>query len=178
MGEQVTSKTSTPSKRIIIAGGGLAGLSTSLGLAKLGYTVSVIECRKEWLQQGSAFGLAANGRKALKALFHSPTSLEKLLENGIYIEAYDSYMMLWFMLRDALLEEVQMCSLIEIHTGKVVESIDDSTDTSHVNVTIRDIESGKSEKLNALLLVAADGVYSNIRTLLGLESAKVSSRPF
>jgi 2-polyprenyl-6-methoxyphenol hydroxylase-like FAD-dependent oxidoreductase len=32
------------------------------------------------------------------------------------------------------------------------------------------------EKLNALLLVAADGVYSNIRTLIGLESAKVCGR--
>jgi glycine/D-amino acid oxidase-like deaminating enzyme len=104
------SNAATPSKptpNIIVVGGGLAGLSTCLGLAKLGYQVDLIEYRKEWLQQGSAFGLAANGRKALKELFHqSPSSLDALLGKGIYTEGLDSYLMLWYMIRDALLEEV------------------------------------------------------------------------
>ena len=56
---------------VIVSGGGLAGLSTSLGLARLGYCIDIIECRTSWLQQGSAFGLAANGRRALNELFPS-----------------------------------------------------------------------------------------------------------
>jgi len=50
------------------------------------YLLDIIECRKEWLQQGSAFGLASNGRKALKEIFHSLESLDSLVEKGIYMK--------------------------------------------------------------------------------------------
>lgn len=172
MGKQIAPQSTQPN-RIIIAGGGLAGLSTSLGLSKLGYAVSLIEVRKEWLQQGSAFGLAVNGRKALSELFHDPSSLGRLMEKGIPIEGSGSCLMLWYALRDALLEEVNECSLIDVHMGKAVESIDDTSDASCVKVGVKDVESGKAEVMKGSLLIAADGVYSNIRTLLGLESAKV-----
>ena len=144
---------------IIIAGGALAGLSTSLGLAKLGYNVDIIECRKKWLQQGSAFGLAANGRKALKELFHSPNSLGALTDKGIYIKDYDSYLLVWYMIRDALLEEVQQSSLITVHMGKTIESYDDTSDQSKIEVVVKDVENGnnKKYKLSGSLLIAADG---------------------
>jgi 2-polyprenyl-6-methoxyphenol hydroxylase-like FAD-dependent oxidoreductase len=173
MGKQKVSPNAVEPKHIIIAGGGLAGLSTSLGLSKLGYKISLVEVRKEWLQQGSAFGLAANGRKALTELFHDPASLDRLLEKGIYVKDYDSYLMIWYVLRDALLEEVRKCSLIDIHMGKTISSIDDMTDSSCIKVGIKDVASGKIEEMKARLLIAADGVYSNIRVLMGLESAKV-----
>lgn len=174
MGKKITpNTTATEPKRIIVAGGGLAGLSTSLGLAKLGYRISIIEVRKLWLQQGSAFGLAANGRKALAELFHDPSSMGRLLEKGIYVQEYDSYLMIWYILRDALLEEVRKCTLIDVHMGKTVDSIDDTSDSSCVKVGVKDVETGTVEVMTGHLLVAADGVYSNIRGLLGLEPAKV-----
>ena len=144
---------------IIIAGGGLAGLSTSLGLVKLGYSVDIIECRSTWLQQGSAFGLAANGRKALKELFHSPNSLDALTDKGIYINDHDSYLLVWYMIRDALLEEVQQSSLITVHMGKTIESYDDTSDDSKIEVVVKDVEKGnnKKYKLSGSLIIAADG---------------------
>lgn len=143
---------------IIIAGGGLAGLSTSLGLVKLGYSVDIIECRSAWLQQGSAFGLAANGRKALKELFCSPNALDALTGKGIYINDHDSYLLVWYMIRDALLEEVQQSSLITVHMGKTIESYDDTSDDSKIEVVVKDVEKGNNKyKLSGSLLIAADG---------------------
>ena len=147
---------------IIISGAGLAGLCTSLGLAKLGYHVDIIECRKEWLQQGSAFGLAANGHKALLQLFHNPSSLDALIAQGIYIASHDSYLLVWYMIRDALLVEVEQCSLITVHMGKTVESYDDSSDASCIHVVMKDVENDTDRRiLKGSLLIAADGVYSN-----------------
>ena len=162
---------------IIISGAGLAGLCTSLGLAKLGYHIDIIECRKEWLQQGSAFGLAANGRKALLQLFHNPSSLDTLIAKGIYIASHDSYLLVWYMIRDALLVEVEQCSLITVHMGKTVESYDDSSDASCIHVVMKDVENDTDRRiLKGSLLIAADGVYSNIRQLAGLDPAKFATK--
>mmetsp|Transcript_29928 Transcript_29928/g.51735 ORF Transcript_29928/g.51735 Transcript_29928/m.51735 type:complete len:430 (-) Transcript_29928:100-1389(-) len=163
---------------VIISGGGLAGLSTSLGLAKLGlFDIDIIECRTEWLNQGSAFGLAANGRKALKELFASPESLERLVEKGIYIEDFDSYLLVWYMVRDALLEEVKKYPSISIHMGKTIESYDDTSDQSQIEVVVKEVENpDKKEKLKGSLLIAADGVYSDIRALAGLVPAKLATK--
>jgi 2-polyprenyl-6-methoxyphenol hydroxylase-like FAD-dependent oxidoreductase len=80
---------------IIIVGAGIAGLAASLGLAKQGFQVELVERRIDWSRQGSAFGLAANGHKALKLLFGSPEALVRLLEKGIYFEAFDSHLFGW-----------------------------------------------------------------------------------
>ena len=59
MTETVSNKTN------IIVRAGMAGLAASLGLAKQGFQVlELVERRIDWSQQGSAFGLASNGRKA------------------------------------------------------------------------------------------------------------------
>lgn len=162
---------------IIISGGGLAGLSLSLGLVKLGFHVDIVECRKEWLQQGSAFGLAANGRKALKELFPSPKSLDLLTEKGIYMKEHDTYLLVWYMVRDALLEEVKKSSSIAIHMGKTIESYDDASDQSEIEVVVKDVENAnEKKKLTGSLLIAADGVYSNVREMVGLEPAKFANK--
>jgi 2-polyprenyl-6-methoxyphenol hydroxylase-like FAD-dependent oxidoreductase len=68
---------------IVVVGSGLVGLATSLGLAKLGYNqVELVECRKDWARQGSAFGLAPNGIQALQEL--CPKAKDKLLMQGVY----------------------------------------------------------------------------------------------
>lgn len=121
------------------------------------YPLDIIECRKEWLQQGSAFGLAPNGRKALKELFYSSESLDALVDKGIYIKDYDSYLLVWFMIRDALLEEVEKSELITIHMGKTIESYDDTTTDSRIEVVVKDVDSSKTRILNGSLLIAADG---------------------
>ena len=149
---------SVENENIIISGGGLAGLSTSIGLAKLGFHVDIIECRKDWLHRGSAFGLAANGRKALKELFRSDESLDGLLDKGMYFKEHDSYLLMWFMVRDALLEESKKFSTITIHMGKTIESYDDASYDSCIEVVVKDTENtNKKTKLRGSLLIAADG---------------------
>lgn len=61
------------------------------------------------------------------------------------------------MIRDALLEEVNQSPLIRVHMGTTVESYDDTSNVSHIEVTIKDAdESGRKYKLKANLLVAAE----------------------
>jgi len=93
----------------------------------------------------------------LKELFHSPESLDALVEKGIYMKDYDSYLLVWYMIRDALLEEVEKSSLITIHMGKTIESYDDNTNESRIEVVIKDVDSNKTSILNGSLLIAADG---------------------
>jgi 2-polyprenyl-6-methoxyphenol hydroxylase-like FAD-dependent oxidoreductase len=100
-----------------------------------------------------------------------------LVEKGIYSEQNDSFLMLWYMVRDALLEEIKKSSSITIHMGKTIESYDDTTDQSQIEVLVKDVGGGnEAEKLLGLLLVAADGVYSNIRKIAGLEPAKFATK--
>jgi len=63
------------------------------------------------------------------------------------------------MIRDALLEEVEKSELITIHMGKTIESYDDDTNESQIEVVIKDVDSSKSKTsiLNGSLLIAADG---------------------
>ena len=86
---------------------------------------------------------------------------------------------LWYMVRDALLEEVRKYSSIAIHMGKTIKSYDDTTNQSQIEVVVTDVDGGGNEvaeKLTGLLLVAADGVYSNIRQIAGLEPAKFATK--
>jgi len=90
-------------------------------------------------------------------LFHSPNALDALTDKGIYINDHDSYLLVWYMIRDALLEEVQKSSLITVHMGKTIESYDDKSDESKIEVLAKDIENGKNKyKLSGSLLIAAD----------------------
>ena len=74
----------------------MAGLAASLGLAKQGFQVlELVERHIDWSRQGSTFGLASNGRKAWKLLFGSPEALDRLLEKGIYFEAFNSHLFGW-----------------------------------------------------------------------------------
>lgn len=168
--------TAAKEQNIIIVGGGLAGLACSLGLAKLGFHVDIIESRATWLQKGSAFGLAANARKALEELFHDPASLGKMISKGILVEGMDSYLMVWGIVRDGLLEEVEKCPNISIHMGTTISSFDDFSDQSKIEVVVKDVDDEtKVEKLDAVLMVAADGVYSSTRGMLDLEPSKFAT---
>jgi len=159
---------------IVIVGGGLAGLACSLGIAKIGFHVDIIESRATWLQKGSAFGLAANARKALKELFHDPGSMDKMISKGILVQGMDSYLMVWGNVRDGLLEEVAKCPNISIHMGKTISSFDDVSNKSKIEVVVKDVEDEtKVEKLDAVLLIAADGVYSSTRGALTIPNGSI-----
>jgi 2-polyprenyl-6-methoxyphenol hydroxylase-like FAD-dependent oxidoreductase len=167
--------TAASAPTIVVVGAGLAGLATSLGLAKKGYHVELIDRRNDWVRQGSAFGLAASGRKALQEL--CPEVLEKLLPQGIYMDANNSHLFGWWMVRDALLEQVEANPHISLHMGWTLQSLDDTSDQTCVQVTFcKSKDESETCVWKGVLLVGADGVYSTLRGLLCLEPAKQAKK--
>jgi 2-polyprenyl-6-methoxyphenol hydroxylase-like FAD-dependent oxidoreductase len=69
------------------------------------------------------------------------------------------------MVRNALLEQVETNSNITVHMGWTLESFDDTSDPSCVQVTFQKTLVNEEEKLfKGAMLVGTDGVYSSLRT--------------
>lgn len=167
--------------RIIIVGGGLGGLSLALGIAKIGkYHVTVVEKRQHFIRQGSAFGLAPNGIKALREL-GLESIVEEMRETGIEYCGVEypvkPIMMLWWVLRDALLARV----LAEVDKEESTMSLCQGVELSE----IRDDPSARTVKLlfgnsdlvlEGELVVGADGVHSQVRDLLQLPPADFNGK--
>jgi 2-polyprenyl-6-methoxyphenol hydroxylase-like FAD-dependent oxidoreductase len=101
---------------IVVVGACLASLATSLGLAKLGYKVELVERHKDRARQDSAFAwLPPNAIQALQEL--CPKAKDKILTQPIYFEAHRSHLFGWWMVRDALLEQVVENDKITLHLG-------------------------------------------------------------
>ena len=62
---------------VAVVGGGLAGLAVSVGLADVGWKVTLIEKRPAFDHQGSTLSLAVNGQKALREI--CPDALSTIL---------------------------------------------------------------------------------------------------
>ena len=54
--------------RILIAGGGIAGLSLATALRRQGFAAELVERSKGWPAIGAGINLPANGIRALRAL--------------------------------------------------------------------------------------------------------------
>lgn len=68
--------------RVVVAGGGIGGLATAIGLRTAGLKVVVLERAKEFGEIGAGIQLAPNGFNALNAL----GVVERTLENAVYID--------------------------------------------------------------------------------------------
>ena len=55
-------------ERILIVGGGIAGLTLARALHQQGFTVELVERSPEWQATGAAIQLHANGMRILHAL--------------------------------------------------------------------------------------------------------------
>ncbi len=51
--------------RILVVGGGIAGLSAAIALNDAGLTVEMVEARSQWPVTGAAINMHANGVRAL-----------------------------------------------------------------------------------------------------------------
>jgi len=170
-------------KRILIAGGGIGGLSLGIGLQKSGFQVTVVERSKELRQGGSGIVLSPNGLKALEYL--EPKLLPKVVAVGCVSGAektghkthffshqgkclaqfsFDGMQETWgapvvSILRRRLMrvlqEEALACGLDFIRGARVLGFEQDETE---VRLFTED-----AEPLHGDLLVGADGLRSAVR---------------
>mmetsp|Transcript_29104 Transcript_29104/g.53252 ORF Transcript_29104/g.53252 Transcript_29104/m.53252 type:complete len:384 (-) Transcript_29104:2349-3500(-) len=157
----------TQKMHVVVIGAGPAGLAVALGLSRLGCTVDVLEKHVDFSVRGSTLGLAKNGSKALRELTKDDDLQNTLLEMGIIMESSGGSMLTWSALHDWLLERVRaQPDRITLHMNTKIVSLDDVTDECSIKVRCEG-----DVVYEGQLLVAADGVHSQIRSLLGLEPA-------
>lgn len=142
----------------------MAGLAAALGITSKSDDIEVIivERRSDFESRGATFGLQPNGIAALKEI--TPAALEKMQEVGIDIAMTGGYMLPWWAVRDALLDEVlARKDRIKLHMGLSIDSVTtpegDCDADSPMVVTFTDSD----VTMEADAIIGADGVHSHVR---------------
>lgn len=171
-------RTSDPGRVVLIAGGGIGGLSAALALSRIGWRSVVLEQAREFAEVGAGIQISPNAFKMFEALgvrdaieqvavFPDRISMRdaiggaEILRTPLGAECLSRYRYPYGViyrpdLLDALLAACGRSASIELRTGaKVVDHADRG---SHVTVTT---ESG--EQLEGSALIGADGIWSRIR---------------
>jgi 3-hydroxybenzoate 6-monooxygenase len=170
-----------PADRVVIAGGGIGGLATAIGLAQAGQSVLVLE-------KASAFGEIGAGIQLGPNAFHAFDALgvgDALRKMAVYIENlrlmdalsgdeiariplgddFRSYMGNPYAvvhrgeLHGVFLKACQEHDLVELETGSEVVAYDQNDDT--VWACLAD-----GRRISGQALIGADGLWSKIRTQL------------
>ncbi|MBZ9851743.1 FAD-dependent monooxygenase [Mesorhizobium sp. CA14] len=186
--------TETPSRQIVIAGAGIAGLTAALAFAERGFPVKLFEQARQLEAAGAGLQLSPNATRILRRL----GVLDRLLPNAIRPQAVvlkdarslrelarvplgEAAEKRWGApylvahradLQTALMAAVALRPDIELVTGGRVTGI--AFDPHSVTTTV-EID-GKATDVACGLLVAADGVWSSVRAQLARTTGFAASR--
>ncbi|HJL60402.1 MAG TPA: FAD-dependent monooxygenase [Pseudomonadales bacterium] len=163
--------------RILIAGGGIGGITAALCLAKKGISVDVFEQSSEFGEVGAGLQLSPNCTRVLhylglenglRSLAFIPTRAEvrhwktgKLLDAMLLDDSRGDlpyYHMHRADLMSVLLEAASQHSLIQLHADSRVETIEELADQIQIMAG--------SASFSGDALVGADGIHSVVRTAL------------
>ena len=176
---------STERRSLIIAGGGIGGLTAALTAAEAGLDVTVLEAAPAIEEIGAGVQLTPNVTHILKALgvdaFLSPQAVspealdirrgesgKTILSVPLGKAVMADYGAPWWVvhradLQAALLARIAQTTGITIQTGKRLEDI-----TSHDDgITLRTSHRGQTQEHRATALIGADGLWSRTRQCLG-----------
>lgn len=145
----------------LVMGAGPAGLVTALGLSQVCRKVFLVEKHKTFEPRGATIAIHPNGKKALLEI--CPEVWTSMEEVGV-LTPHGGMMLPWWEMRDAAVKAVRKRENIELCTGEIFSTIEDSEEGVHVK-----FKSGL--ELTADFLVAADGVHSAVRQWLKLPKA-------
>lgn len=165
-------------KKVLVVGGGIAGLSTAVGLAQRGVEVDVVEVNKEWTVYHVGIIVQANfvralaslglGDAAVKAGFQyrgmrfldaEGNQIAELPGDPTVTAPYPADLGLTRPALHNVLTEAVKAHNVPIRLGVTYTSLEDRGD--HVYATFTDGTSGTYD-----LVIGADGAYSKMRQLV------------
>jgi putative polyketide hydroxylase len=186
---------------VLIVGTGAGGLATSAALAKHGVRSLVVEKRREVFIYPKARNLSFRSLEILRGLglgdeVHAVAEgmsdmIVKPTLNSPEIERVLEFEQLFAEFAELTPERtVQYCPqsklepILLAYTRRLgsearygTELVSIAQDESGVSAVVRDVDSGESETVRADYLVAADGVHSRIRDMLGVATTGYGALP-
>ena len=187
-----------PSDRpFVVSGAGIAGLTAALQLANRGYSVQLLEKKEGFETTGAGIQLSPNAMAVFRDMgldatigmicdeprdisvrtLRSDTPLSRIrLNGGMFNQFVSKYRVVKrSSLHSLLLSHCQKNPFIELFTQKQV--VEFAIHQRGITVMVEDTTSGKLKEIHAAGLLAADGIWSEIRTKqLGLTAPKYTGK--
>ena len=164
--------------RILVIGGGIAGMATAIALEQAGFDPLVLEQSPELAEIGSGIGLQANALRVLRSL----GAADQVLSAGVRIDddewrRMDSGQTIFAETYEARAERYGGVYTLCMHRADLLESLSQRVASERVRlgcrlVAVKDRHDGvvavleDGEEVLGDVLVGADGLRSTVRTAL------------